>query len=87
MAASGKEGFLASAGISIDVSSDTSVESESEVYLDDSFSPKCRGRKRKKDPDSWKRNVAKRARNSGQSYVSLTSGKNIEKKKYQKITL
>lgn len=29
-----------------------------------------RGRKRKRDPDNWKKNVRKRLRNTGQSYVN-----------------
>ena len=47
---------------------------------------KSKGIKRRRNTDSWERNVAKRNRNSGKSYVSISTGKQVAAKKVQFIT-
>mgnify|MGYP007063902569 CR=1 FL=1 len=53
--------------------------------IDEEFKPKFKSTKRKLDAKSWKRNIAKESRNSGKSYVSVTTGKNVPGKKFGRV--
>ena len=38
-------------------------------------------RKRSRNPDNWKKSIAKKKRDSGQNYTSLQTGKPVEARK------
>ncbi|XP_069697042.1 uncharacterized protein [Periplaneta americana] len=51
---------------------------EDEVFSD-------RGKKRKRDPNNWRRNLAKLKRNSGRGYVSPITGNEVKEKVFRKV--
>ncbi|XP_049693296.2 uncharacterized protein LOC126053898 [Helicoverpa armigera] len=61
-------------------SSDSSSENEA-VDNQEPTSSKKRGRKRSRNPNGWKKNIAKKLRNSGNEYRSIKTGKTVQAKK------
>lgn len=62
-------------------SSDSSSENEAVDDQETTSSPKKRGRKRTRKPNSWKKNIAKKLRNSGYEYRSVKTGKTVQARK------
>lgn len=72
-----------SSNSSSDSSSSSSYSnSENEVDNQEPRSPpKKRGRKRSRNPHKWKKNIAKKLRNSGVEYKSIKTGKTVQARK------
>ncbi|XP_072944630.1 uncharacterized protein [Epargyreus clarus] len=62
-------------------SSDSSSENEAVDDQEPTSPPKNKGRKRTRNPHSWKKNIAKKLRNSGNEYRSLKTGKTVQARK------
>jgi hypothetical protein len=64
-------------------SSSSASSSDNEAVNDQEAmsSPKKRGRKRTRNPNGWKKNIAKKLRNSGNEYKSIKTGKIVQAKK------
>ncbi|CAG9789622.1 unnamed protein product [Diatraea saccharalis] len=61
-------------------SSDSSSENEAVDDQESTSSPKTRGRKRTRNPNSWKKNIAKKLRNSGKCRLACSSHFTQEKR-------
>ncbi|XP_030759330.1 uncharacterized protein LOC115884790 [Sitophilus oryzae] len=68
-----------------DDSSSNSSEAESDMshVTAETIQEKKKTRKRKAEPSTWKKNCAKRLRNSGKSYKTLVKGNEIPERKIQ----
>ncbi|CAB3228574.1 unnamed protein product [Arctia plantaginis] len=62
-------------------SSDRTLENEAVNDQEPKLSPKKRGRKRTRNPNNWKKNIAKKLKNSGCEYRSITTGKTVQARK------
>lgn len=62
-------------------SSDSSSENEVVEDPEPISSQKKRGRKRTRNPNNWKKNIAKKLKNSGHEYRSLKTGKTVPARK------